>query len=102
VAAYVVAVPVWVLAFTGVSASLVAGPTPEVTAKVAVALVSPAALAVTVAPPDVDGVKVELAVPPLAAAEAGMNVPVTPDTEKLTVSLAVVTLFPKLSCMTAV
>lgn len=90
------------LALAGLRTSLVAGPTPEVTFRVAVALVSPEALAVTVALPDVEGVKVEFAAPPVAAAAGGLNVPVTPAAEKVTVSVAVTTLLPKLSCMTAV
>jgi len=102
VAVYRTAVPVWVLAFTGLKASFDAGPTPEVTFKAAVALVSPAALAVTVALPEVEGVKLDVALPPTAAAAAGLKVPLTPATEKLTVSVALVTVLPKLSWITAV
>src|SRR5215831_4560694 len=100
VAVYRTAVPVCVLAFTGLKASFDAGPTPEVTFKAAVALVSPAALAVTVALPEVEGVKLDVALPPTAA--AGLKVPLTPATEKLTVSVALVTVLPKLSWITAV
>jgi len=91
-----------VLAFTGLKASFDAGPTPEVTFNAAIALVSPTALAVTVALPEVDGVKLDVALPATAAAAAGLNEPVTPATEKLTVSAALVTVLPKLSWMTAV
>ena len=90
------------MAFTGVNAIFDAGPTPEVTLSVAVALLRPVALAVTVALPDVEGVKLEVALPPLAVAAAGLKVPVTPATEKLTVSVAVVTVLPKVSWISAV
>jgi hypothetical protein len=91
-----------VLAFTGLKASFEGSPTPAVTFKLACALLSPAALAVIVALPELEGVKLELARPPLAATAAGLNVPLTPATEKFTVSVALTTVLPKLSCMVAV
>ena len=96
------AVPVCVLAVAGLKASFAGGPTPEVTFKAAIAALNPAAVAVMVALPEVEAVKLEVARPPLAGGAAGLNVPVTPATEKLTVSLAVTTVLPKLSWMVAV
>jgi hypothetical protein len=61
----------------------------------AVALVRPAAEAVTVAVPAVAGLKLTLAIPLTAlTVDAGLNDPETPDTENVTALVAVVTVFP--------
>jgi hypothetical protein len=94
VAVYPTALPIWTLVLTGVRASLAAGPTPAVTLKVALALLRPDAVAVIVAVPVVEAVKLEEAMPPLAAAEAGLNEPLTPVTAKLIALVAVLTVLP--------
>ena len=66
----------------GTNASLLAAP--AVTVKLAVALVRPGELTVTVALPIVVDVKLEVATPALAAiGDAGVNEPDTPLTEKV-------------------
>ena len=86
---------------TGTNANFAGAP--AVTVKVAVALVSPAALAVTVALPVVVGVRLDEAIPALAlTGDAGLKVPETPLTAKLTAFVAVPTVLPFASCMVAV
>jgi hypothetical protein len=65
------------------------------TVKVALALVSPVEETVIVAVPDVEGVKLEVALP-LAGAmgEAGLKDPETPLTEKVIGFVALVTVLP--------
>jgi len=93
VAVYGTAVPACELALAGVKASF-AG-TPAVTVKVAVALVSPAALTVIVAAPVVVGVKLDAATPALAATgDAGLNTPFTPLTANVIALVAVPTVLP--------
>jgi hypothetical protein len=73
------------------------------TDKAAVALVSPGADAVMFAEPAAVGVKLDVATPLLAGTgEAGLNDPLTPLTEKLIEFVAVVTVFPLVSCTAAV
>ncbi len=69
--------------------------TPGFTDKVAVALVSPVAVAVTVALPTLVAVKLDVATPFVGVTgEAGVNDPDTPLAENVTASVALVTGFP--------
>ena len=80
----------------GAKASLLAAP--AVTVKLAVALVRPGVLTVTVALPTVVGVKLEVATPALAAiGDAGLNEPDTPLTEKVIGLVAVSIVCPSAS-----
>ena len=89
------------MVITGRSASFAGAP--GVTVKVAVALVNPVALAVMVAEPVVVDVKLDAAIPALAVTgDAGLKVPETPLTAKLTALAAVPTVLPFASCTVAV
>jgi hypothetical protein len=84
-----------VVALVGVSDSFAGGPTAGETLKTALALVRPVKDTVIVAVPVLEGVKAEVAIPPLAATgDTGANVPLTPLTAKLIVLVAVVTVLP--------
>jgi len=68
---------------------------PAVTVNVALTLASPAAVTVTVAVPVVVAARLDVATPLVGATgELGLNVPVTPLTEKVIALLAVPTVFP--------
>jgi len=76
---------------------------PAVTVNVVLALVSPAAVTVTVAVPVVVAVRLDAATPLVGAtAELGLNVPVTPLTEKVIALLALLTVLPLASWIVAV
>lgn len=76
---------------------------PAVTARVAAALVSPAALTVIVALPTVAGVKLNAATPFVTVnGEEGLKVPDTPDAASEIAALAVVTVLPFASWIVAV
>ena len=92
-AVYPTAVPTCAVLAAGVR-TILAAPF-DVTVKLAVALVNPAALAVTVALPSVVGVKLETATPAVGlTGDAGLNEPPTPATAKLIALVAVPTVLP--------
>lgn len=100
---YSIATPLCTLAFTGASANFAGGPITGVTLKVASALVRPAAETLMVPVPAVLGVKLAVAVPPLAlTGVAGSNAPAMPVTPKLIALVALVTVLPLASWMVAV
>ena len=75
---------------------------PAVTVNEAVAAVNPAAVTVMVAFPTVVGVRLDVALPPLAEmGEAGLKVPTTPLTAKLIGVVAELTVLPLASWMVA-
>ena len=87
------AVPTCAVVVTGTRASLAGGP--AVTVNVAVALVSPAALAVIVALPAVVAVKLVVATPVIGeTGEGGLKEPETPLTAKVIGLVAVPTVLP--------
>ena len=93
--------PVCVLAVEGARASFVAGAGPTI--KVALALVSPVADAVTVAIPAVVVVKLAVATPLVGVTgETGLNVPGNPLAENVIGLVAVLTVLPYASWMMAV
>ena len=85
------------LVVVGTRTSLVGVPGATVR-KVALALLSPAAVIVTVAFPTVVGVKLEVATPPIGVTgDVGLKAPDTPLTEKVIGLLAVLTGLPPAS-----
>jgi len=70
-------------------------PLTAATVNVALPVVSPVDDAVIVAVPDVEAVKLDVAMPPLGViGEAGLKEPETPLAEKVTALVAVVTVLP--------
>jgi hypothetical protein len=101
VAVYTIDTPTCLVPVVGVRASLVGAP--AVTVNDADAPVRPAAVTVMVALPTVLGVRLDVALPPLAVTgDAGLNVPDTPLTAKLIAVVGEVTVFPLASWMVAV
>src|SRR5689334_10053047 len=93
VAVYVTATPICVLALAGAKVSFVAEP--ALTVKAALAPASPVAETLTVAFPAAVIVKLETATPLLAVTgEAGLKLPDSPLTAKLTAFVAVPTTLP--------
>jgi len=77
-------------------------PLTAATVSVALPVVSPDDDAVIVAVPDVEAVKLDVAMPPFGViGEAGLKEPETPLTEKVTAFVAVVTVLPLASWIVA-
>ena len=77
-------------------------PLTAATVNVALPVVSPVDDAVIVAVPDVEAVKLDVAMPPLGViGEAGLKEPETPLAEKVTALVAVVTVLPLASWIVA-